>query len=63
MHQDPPAVFETRPATLADAEAIAELINEASLERTGRPQTTARYVLGAMQTPGINLGIDSLLAF
>lgn len=61
MDRDSPKSFETRPARLDDAEAIAALVNNCSIERTGRPQTTAQYVRGVMQTPGVNLETDSLL--
>jgi mycothiol synthase len=51
-----------RPATLDDAEAMAELISTCAIERTGKPQVNVQYVRGAMQTPGLNLETDTLLA-
>jgi ribosomal protein S18 acetylase RimI-like enzyme len=55
--------FELRPATLDDAAAIADLVNECSMERIGKPRVTARQAAGIMQTPGLDLETDFNLAF
>jgi hypothetical protein len=47
MDDSSPKSFKVRPAALDDAEAIAELVNACSIERTGRPQVTAQYVGGS----------------
>ncbi|MGD9048588.1 MAG: GNAT family N-acetyltransferase [Anaerolineae bacterium] len=57
-----PESFRLRPATLEDAEAIADLVNECSIERTGKPRVTAQQVFGVLQTPGLDLETDTLLA-
>ena len=54
--------FRVRPATLEDAEAIADLVNDCSIERTGRPRATAQQVFGVLQTPGLDLETDTLLS-
>ena len=61
MDQDSSKSFEIRPERLDDAQAIAALFSKCSIERTGRPKTTAQYVRDVMQTPGVNLETDSLL--
>jgi ribosomal protein S18 acetylase RimI-like enzyme len=63
MDDSLPNSVKVRPATLADAQAMAQLLNECSIERTGRPLVTAQYVGGVLQTPGVNLETDTLLAF
>jgi mycothiol synthase len=62
MNYDPLKSFRVRPAALDDAEAIAELVNDCSIERTGKPDATAHLVAGVMQTPGVNPETDTLLA-
>ena len=54
--------FETRPATLDDADALAGLANACSIERTGKARLTAPYVRAVLSTPGVNLETDTLLA-
>lgn len=62
MNQNSLKSFTLRAATLDDTEAIAELINDCSIERTGKPWATAQQVRGVLQTPGLNLETDLLLA-
>jgi len=56
-----PNPFKARPATLDDAEAIADVVNACSIERTGKPQATVQQVRGIMRAPGLNLETDLLL--
>ncbi len=63
MDDRPSQSFKVRPATLDDAAAIAGLVNDCSIERTGQALVTAQYVGGVLQTPGVNLETDTLLAF
>jgi mycothiol synthase len=62
MNRHPLESFTTRSAGLDDADALAALVNVCSLERTGRPQTTAQSLRAVMQTPGVNLETDYVLA-
>lgn len=55
--------FATRPATLDDAESLAGLANACSIELTGKPRVTGRYVRSVLSTPGVNLETDTLLVF
>jgi mycothiol synthase len=57
-----PNSVKVRPATLDDAQAMAELLNASSIERTGQPLVTAQYVGGVLRMPGVNLKTDTLLA-
>ena len=57
-----PKPFKARPARLDDAEAIAGVVNACAIERTGKPRATGQQVRGVMQTPGLDLETDFLLA-
>jgi ribosomal protein S18 acetylase RimI-like enzyme len=62
MNQNPLGSFKFRPATLDDAEPITKLVNDCSIERTGKPRATVQQVRGMMQMPGLDLETDLLLA-
>jgi ribosomal protein S18 acetylase RimI-like enzyme len=63
MDDSLPNSVKLRPATLDDARIMAQLVNDCSIERTGQPLVTAQYAAGVLQTPGVNLETDTLLAF
>ena len=53
--------FVTRPATLDDAGAIANLLNACSVEQGGTPSVTTQTVRAGMQMPGHDLVTDTLV--
>ncbi|MEJ5314114.1 MULTISPECIES: GNAT family N-acetyltransferase [Anaerolinea] len=56
-----PPAFTSRPATLADAEAVASLLNRCSMEWVGAPETSAQDILSFWTNPMMNLERDTLL--
>jgi mycothiol synthase len=56
-------LFITRPATLEDAEVVANLLNACSVEQGGTPSVTTQTVRAGMQMPGHELATDTLLIF
>ncbi|MFG1664331.1 GNAT family N-acetyltransferase [Streptomyces sp. Y7] len=55
--------YALRPAGLADAAAVTELLNEVDRIEIGRPETDLHTVEADLKRPDIDLGRDSWLAF
>jgi mycothiol synthase len=61
MSTSSPQSYTLRQATRDDAQAIADLINACSIERTGSALITVQHIYGQMQTPGFDLETDSVV--
>jgi mycothiol synthase len=58
-----PNGYTSRPATLDDTDAIAELINQHAIRLTGEPYLPAEHLHRYLSMPGLDLEISSQLVF
>lgn len=55
--------YVTRPATMDDVVAMAELANACSIDEIGKPDSTPELFRTEWETPGLNLETDTRLVF
>ncbi|MCK5586449.1 hypothetical protein KAJ02_10300, partial [Candidatus Bipolaricaulota bacterium] len=58
-----PSGYTSRPATLDDTDALAELINQHAIRLTGEAYLPVEHLRGYLSMPGLNLEISSQLVF